>query len=684
MKLDNILLYSSFLQLKGISRRKEEALWESGIDTLGALQYSRSSQQSLFSIVEDEITPYIEALVARKSDVFLKKLDSKDYYRVAYSFPEQILFLDIETTGLSSQYHYITMAGWMVNGEYHYWLQGLPTDDFLSAVNNASLLVTFNGILFDCKFLDHTFKTDIFSKKPNLDLMHLCRRYGLTGGQKLIEEIIGFSRPTTLETTTGKEAIALWYQFLFGDEDALNKLLLYNYYDIQGMAYILDWVFYNKIYGISFPKIKKMPSAFFTTLVSERIFYPSPRVHHQIREHIKSHISNFSREKLLPANSYRIIGIDLAGKTSSRTGVCLLKDDCGETLVLHEDADIVDYALSIKPDLISIDAPLSLPKGRTTVYDDDPYRDTAGILRHCERVLKRRGINSYPALIRSMQELTKRGILLASIFRSHGIPVIECFPGAAQDIIQLPRKRTDETLLKKGLSRFGVHGSFEHNKVSHDELDAVTAALVGQFFISGFYEAIGIPEENDMIIPQKKRIDNPYSLVIGICGPISAGKSEVAAYFQERGFEAGRYSKIIADSHENDQISTSRAFLQQEGWKTYTGKHQYLLNQKLEQAFNSKCIVIDGMRHCEDYTYWKERCFTKFILLYIETDFSVRKTRYVKRGNTTVSYEDAISHPVESHISALKDLADYTVFNNSNKESLWQQLDDILNQVGQI
>ena len=89
MKLDNILLYSSFLQLKGISRRKEEALWESGIDTLGALQNSRSSQQSLFSIVEDEITPYIEALVARKSDVFLKKLDSKDYYRVAYSFPEQ-------------------------------------------------------------------------------------------------------------------------------------------------------------------------------------------------------------------------------------------------------------------------------------------------------------------------------------------------------------------------------------------------------------------------------------------------------------------------------------------------------------------------------------------------------------------------------------------------------------------
>ena len=62
-------------------------------------------------------------------------------------------------------------------------------------------------------------------------------------------------------------------------------------------------------------------------------------------------------------------------------------------------------------------------------------------MRECERMLKRRGINVYPCLIPSMQKLTRRGIDLAEKFRKLGIPVIESYPGAAQDIVGIPRKR---------------------------------------------------------------------------------------------------------------------------------------------------------------------------------------------------------------------------------------------------
>ena len=40
-----------------------------------------------------------------------------------------------------------------------------------------------------------------------------------------------------------------------------------------------------------------------------------------------------------------------------------------------------------------------------------------------------------------MRMLTERGIHLAARFRALGIPVIESYPGAAQDIMRIPRKR---------------------------------------------------------------------------------------------------------------------------------------------------------------------------------------------------------------------------------------------------
>lgn len=683
MKLEDKILFSSFLQIKGISRKKEAELWASGIDSLEKLRVSREEQQSFFEDTEDEITRNIKALSNEDPAFFLNCLESKDYYRVAYSFPKQVMFLDIETTGLSTQYHYITMVGWMINGKYAYWLQGTSPEQLLRAVDSAKLLITYNGIIFDCKFLDHAFDTQLFSSKPNLDLMHLCRRFQLTGGQKQIEECIGFSRPSEVKTTNGKEAIAQWYEFLFDNNDSLRDLILYNYYDVQGMAYILDWVFFEKIYGFSFPKTRKChPYHFANSAEPDRIKFPSERTCSQIRKYVKTEISNFGKDSLSDSSPYRIVGIDLAGKVESRSGICFLQNDHAETTVLHENESIIEFVRSAMPDLISIDAPLSLPKGRTTVYDDDPYRKEGGILRYCERMLKKRNVNSYPALIRSMQELTKRGIALATFFRSQGYPVIECFPGAAQDIIQLPRKRTDETLLKKGLSRFGIHGPFENTDVCHDELDAITASLVGQFFISGYYEALGIPEENDMIIPQKTYRAPPYDIVIGICGPIAAGKTAAAEYIRQRGFNYVRYSQVLASDIADKSMPIDRIALQKEGWGVYDGAKQYTLNKRLEDHIHGASrVVVDGMRHFEDFTYWKERCFHRFHMIYIETDFCLRKSRYANKMDSSVCYSDALAHPVESHVLSLRDKAEFIVENNGSMEELHRKIDEILKKI---
>ena len=97
--------------------------------------------------------------------------------------------------------------------------------------------------------------------------------------------------------------------------------------------------------------------------------------------------------------------------------------------------------------------------------------------------------------------LFRSGIKLAHQIRQHGIPVIECYPGAAQDIMGIPRKGAGEEWLKLGLSDFGVLGRFTSEKLTHDELDAITCSLVGFFHLAGRTEALGGEGEEPMLVP---------------------------------------------------------------------------------------------------------------------------------------------------------------------------------------
>lgn len=682
MEREDRLLFYSFLQVQGISEEKESAYWRRGVRTLTDLGGCLCAQQTLFGC-DDVTVPSLQALEERDADFFFTRLKPKHYYRIVYSFPEDVMFLDIETTGLSTVYHYITMAGWIMNGKYDCWLQGTDPEKFLKAFQSARMIVTFNGIRFDSRFLDHAFQTDVFSKKPQLDLMYLCRRFGLCGGQKEIERAVGFTRPDDLRETDGKEAIALWYSFLFGSREALERLISYNFYDILGMTFILDHVFFERIYGAEFIKGGR-PRRFCSRRIrpNRRRNVPPAKAQKRIREFVKKNISGFSNARLAASHPYRIVGIDLAGNISSRTGMCLLVGNRAETRVAHTDDEIFQFIREARPELISIDAPLSLPRGRTTVYDDDPAREEAGILRYCERVLKGRGVNSYPALIRSMQELTKRGIRLAETFRSEGYPVIECFPGAAQDVIQLPRKRTDESLLKRGLSEFGIRGEFQTGQVCHDELDAITASIVGQFFISGYYEPLGIPEENDMIIPQRELRPPAHDLVVGLAGPVATGKTAAGTYIEKQGYQYVRYSQIIARELTGENGEAGRDVLRREGWALYDSHGQYALNRRLAAAVASpRRVVVDGMRHNEDYTFWKEQAYRQFCLIYIDSEYDFRRQRFERRGDDSASYQDAVSAPVERHVEGLRERADFVIENNGSLEQLYREIDRILSKL---
>lgn len=183
-----------------------------------------------------------------------------------------------------------------------------------------------------------------------------------------------------------------------------------------------------------------------------------------------------------------VVGIDLAGVETRQTGFCILKGMKTETSILHSDDEIIKKIEEIKPDVVAIDAPLSLPKGRKSIEEKTDVH-----LRECDRELLRRRIKFFPITLGPMRSLTKRGIKLKRILKKKGFRVIEVYPGGAQDVWKIPRKQKGLEKLRKGLERLRVKELTE--KMSDHELDAITCALVGKLFLEGNAEILGVLED---------------------------------------------------------------------------------------------------------------------------------------------------------------------------------------------
>jgi len=181
-----------------------------------------------------------------------------------------------------------------------------------------------------------------------------------------------------------------------------------------------------------------------------------------------------------------IVGIDLAGSPRRPTGVCILHGMIARTLLAFEDQEILIAVDRERPVLVPIDAPLTLPPGRSTIHDR-----AGGHFRECDRELRNRGIRFFPITLGPMRMLTERGMALRARIEARGPRVVECYPGAAQDIWGIPRQHKDLGALREGLGRLGVRGL--SGGMTGDELDAVTAALVGRWFLSGCGEVLGGP-----------------------------------------------------------------------------------------------------------------------------------------------------------------------------------------------
>jgi len=148
-------------------------------------------------------------------------------------------YLDIETTGLSSFFDYITVVGILRcddSGDELIQLVGndVTRGNLITALRNVKNIYTYNGERFDLRFISNSLGIDLSAHYAHRDLMYDCWRCNLYGGFKAVERQLGISR--RLVGVTGYEAVKLWWSYVKGgNQRALATLLEYNKEDVVNL-----------------------------------------------------------------------------------------------------------------------------------------------------------------------------------------------------------------------------------------------------------------------------------------------------------------------------------------------------------------------------------------------------------------------------------------------------------------
>lgn len=234
MRIEN-----SFIPVHGVGEATERRLWENGIT-----HWEEFDGSVVGETLADRIETFIDEgwshLERGDLSVFADTLPASSRWRLYENVREETCFLDIETTGLDASSHDVTTVSLHRGGETKTFVKDrdLTARRLASELEDASLLVTFNGQRFDVPFLETCYGMDI--AVPHLDLMYPCKKLGFDGGLKVIEQDLGIDRE--MPDLSGRDAVRLWHEYESGDDGALETLIEYNRADTENMQPLLDTV----------------------------------------------------------------------------------------------------------------------------------------------------------------------------------------------------------------------------------------------------------------------------------------------------------------------------------------------------------------------------------------------------------------------------------------------------------
>jgi predicted nuclease with RNAse H fold len=206
-------------------------------------------------------------------------------------------------------------------------------------------------------------------------------------------------------------------------------------------------------------------------------------------------------------------GIDLTS-TEAKPSACLGLDGKSQLVYLGfitENRDIVTLLNFYSPQVIAIDAPLSLPSGLCCLEENCPCKpEFPRKNRQCDQELRQQGIPCYPTSKKTfIKDLIYRGIELKTSI-DHEVKqagqVIEIYPFASK--VRLFGKTMPSKTTKQGISflRDKLEDILPGLKpyldmFDHDLCDAAVAAYTALLYHQNRVEALGSSEEGLIFIP---------------------------------------------------------------------------------------------------------------------------------------------------------------------------------------
>lgn len=180
-------------------------------------------------------------------------------------------------------------------------------------------------------------------------------------------------------------------------------------------------------------------------------------------------------------------------------------------------------------------------------------------------------------------------------------------------------------------------------------------------------------------------------MIIGVVGPLGSGKSTVVDYLHEKGYSLFRFSDVIVEKSELNNLTRK----QYQDWGNKLRKkfgNDFLSKEIKKNFFNLKVkkIVLDGFRSEGEVAYFRKE--KDFYLISISSLQSIRFERLKKRGSNKdpknweefVKMEERDLGEKEKwgqQNNVVMSMADIEIENNSTLEKLFENIDKKLKKI---
>lgn len=151
------MLEQTFIHIPGIGKRTEQDLWANGIHTWDDADRFEKRFGHVSAGLQRKLDDYIprsrEAMKNKDAGFFERLSALGEAWRIFPDFAQDCVYLDIETTGLSTVFDTVTMVGLYDGRKYELFVDGENLSDLPKHLQQYAVVITFNGAGFDLRFL---------------------------------------------------------------------------------------------------------------------------------------------------------------------------------------------------------------------------------------------------------------------------------------------------------------------------------------------------------------------------------------------------------------------------------------------------------------------------------------------------------------------------------------------------